>query len=130
LLLTPLICQNADGSKTAQDYELQLGTNCVGPFLFTKLLTPVLISTAKTAPEGSVRVVWVSSSGAEMSPTNGVEFDNLDYKEAKSTYQKYFISKAGNVLHALEFENRYKKDGVISVVCDMAMWKSPVLNWK
>jgi retinol dehydrogenase-12 len=30
------------GSTTKQGYELQLGTNCVDPFLFTKLLTPLL----------------------------------------------------------------------------------------
>jgi retinol dehydrogenase-12 len=47
------------GSKTKQGYELQLGTNCIAPFLFTKLLTPLLISTAKSSPRGSVRVIWV-----------------------------------------------------------------------
>jgi NAD(P)-dependent dehydrogenase (short-subunit alcohol dehydrogenase family) len=46
------------GSKTKQGYELQLGTNNVAPFLLTKLLTPVLIKTAKTAPANSVRVIW------------------------------------------------------------------------
>ena len=38
------------GSKTAQGYELQLGTNNVAPFLFTKLLTPLLVETAKQFP--------------------------------------------------------------------------------
>lgn len=50
------------GSKTIQGNELQLGVNNISPFLFTKLLTPVLISTAKSEPIGTVRVVWVSSS--------------------------------------------------------------------
>src|ERR1700760_3566899 len=35
------------GSLTKQGYELQLGTNCVGPFLFTRCLEPLLVSTAK-----------------------------------------------------------------------------------
>jgi retinol dehydrogenase-12 len=62
------------GSKTAQGYELQLGTNNIAPFLFTKLLTPILQSTAKTAPPRTVRVVWLSSSVAESaSPTGGVD---------------------------------------------------------
>lgn len=47
----------APGSKTAQGYELQLGTNNIGTFLFTKLLTPTLAATAKAETPGTVRVV-------------------------------------------------------------------------
>jgi retinol dehydrogenase-12 len=68
------------GSKTKQGYELQLGTNDVAPFLFTKLLTPTLVKTAKESSPGSVRVVWVSSSVAEgASPKGGLDLGNLDY---------------------------------------------------
>lgn len=104
------------GSKTKQGYELQLGTNNVAPFLFTKFLTPILASTAKASPPGSVRVVWVSSAVAEaMSPKNGVEMGNLDYKTDKSTWTKYATSKAGNVLHSKEYAKRHQGDGIISV---------------
>ena len=66
------------GSKTTQGYELQLGTNNLGPFLFNTFLHPMLAKTAKTAPADSVRVVWVSSNAAEMmAPKGGVEFNNL-----------------------------------------------------
>jgi retinol dehydrogenase-12 len=62
--------------------QLQLGTSNIAPFLFTKLLTPILVETAKTAPKGSVRVVWMSSSAAEMiAPVGGVDVNNLDYKD-------------------------------------------------
>lgn len=105
------------GSKTKQGYELQLGTNNVAPFLFTKLLTPILASTAKASPPGAVRVVWTSSSAAEgISPTNGVDLANLDYKTDKSAWHKYGVSKAGNVLHSKEFAKKYAGDGIISVV--------------
>lgn len=104
------------GSKTKQGYEAQLGTNNVAPFLFTKLLTPILVETAKTNSPGSVRVVWVSSSAAAFAPKGGLELDNLDYKKDKSAGAKYAVSKGGNVLHATEFANRYGKDGIISVV--------------
>ncbi|TEA12742.1 putative oxidoreductase [Colletotrichum sidae] len=105
------------GSKTAQGYELQLGTNCVGPFLFTKLLTPTLVKTAKTAPEGSVRVVWVSSSAAEvLSPYPAIEIENLDYSKRDRLKEfKYGISKAGNYFHSTEFAKRHRSDRVISV---------------
>lgn len=105
------------GSTTKQGYELQLGTNCVGPFLFTKLLTPILVETAKKETTGSVRVIWVSSSAAHLgAPKGGVDLQNLDYKKDLRKDQKYAISKAGNVLHALEYQRRYKDSGVISVV--------------
>lgn len=106
------------GSKTKQGYETQLGTNNVAPFLFTKLLTPVLVASAKVNPPGSTRVVWVSSSAAEgFSPKGGVDLDNLDYKVDKGPWHKYGVSKAGNLLHAKEYAKRYGIDGVISLVC-------------
>lgn len=104
------------GSVTKQGYDLELGTNCVAPFLFTKLLTPLMIKTAKVEATGSVRVIWVSSSAAHwFSPTGGVDMQNLEYQTKKSKEHKYGVSKGGNVLHALEFQRRHKDDGLISV---------------
>ncbi|KAK2774322.1 hypothetical protein FQN53_003676 [Emmonsiellopsis sp. PD_33] len=104
------------GSKTAQGYELQLGVNTVAPFLFTKFLTPTLLSTAKAEPPNTVRVVWVSSCGAELlSPKLGVPLDNLDYHNDQSASYKYGVSKAGNYLHACEFAKRYSGNGIVSV---------------
>lgn len=105
------------GSRTKQDYELQLGTNCVAPFLFTKILIPTLINTAKREPKGAVRVIWTSSSAAHLaSPKGGVDMSNLDYKVEKGAMQKYAISKAGNVMHAREFARRYNDHGIASMV--------------
>lgn len=100
-----------------QGHELQLGVNNLGPFLFTKLLTPLLIETAKSAPKGSVRVVWVSSSAAKnFAPQGGVELGNIDYQKDKGTWFKYGTSKAGNIFQGKEFARRYRDSGVISVV--------------
>lgn len=105
------------GSKSKQGYELQLGTNCLGPFLFTKLLTPILAATAKHAPKHSVRVVWLSSSSARaFAPKGGVEMDNLDYKKDRSIFVKYGTSKAGVIFESMEFARRYAKDRLMSVV--------------
>jgi retinol dehydrogenase-12 len=107
------------GQVTKQGYDLQMGTNCIAPFLFTKLLTPILLETAKVSEPGSVRVVWVSSSAAHLgAPTGGVDMAVLgDGKmEKKGVQEKYAISKGGNVLHAHEFANRYGHEGVLSVV--------------
>lgn len=127
----------AMGSKTAQGYDLQLGVNNIGTFMFTKLLTPLLISTAKTAPTATVRVVWVSSSAAEgMAPKCGVPMDNLDYHKSESNMYRYAVSKAGNYYHATEFAKRYQHEGVISVALNPGnlnsdLWRTsgPVAAW-
>ena len=103
------------GSKTKQGYELQLGTNCLGHYAFTKLLTPLLVQTARASEPGSVRVVWVSSSAVLGAPSGGVDMQNLDYHDDKFAFQKYAVSKAGNVLHALWFRRLYEKEGIVSV---------------
>ncbi|ODH36220.1 hypothetical protein ACO22_02826 [Paracoccidioides brasiliensis] len=89
------------GSKTVQGFELQLGVNAIAPFPFPKLLTSTLLSTAKTEPRNTVRVVWVSSVTMETG--------------APRSYVNYAISKAGNYLYAVEFAKRYKDEGVVSL---------------
>lgn len=106
------------GSTTAQGYELQLGTNCVGPFLLTKLLLPLLTATAAKEATGAVRVIWVSSSAATLlAPKGGLDLNNLGYEKDQSKGVKYAQSKAGNVLHALEMARRVEGTGVRSIVC-------------
>ncbi|CZR53266.1 related to Oxidoreductase, short-chain dehydrogenase [Phialocephala subalpina] len=112
------------GSKTSQDFELQLGTNNLGPFLFTKLLTPLMAKTARLTSLGSVRTVWVASGAVNMSPKGGVDMANLDYKVDKSAWHKYSVTKAGNYLHATEFARRHKEDGIVSVAIDPGMLKT------
>ena len=105
------------GSKTAQNYELQHGTNVLAHFLFTKLLTPILVKTAAERPKGTVRVVWVSSSAAMMAPKQPVAWENMNYeKKDESSWVKYARSKAGNVIHGAEFARRVKDAGVVSIV--------------
>jgi NAD(P)-dependent dehydrogenase (short-subunit alcohol dehydrogenase family) len=105
------------GSRTAQGYELQLGTNNLATFLFTHLLIPIMEETAKTASKDSVRVVWVSSSAVGMAPKPAIDFSNMDYEKEESTYVKYGRSKAGSVLHSAEFARRNAGKGVLSLVC-------------
>lgn len=128
------------GSKTKQGYELQLGTNCLAPFLFTQLLTPILAETAKFATPGSVRVVWVSSSAVErFSPKNGIDMNNLQYKVDKGAWEKYGTSKSGNVFHAKEYARRQRNAGIVSLALDpgnlktdlyqhVPWWQKPIIN--
>ncbi|KAI1429629.1 hypothetical protein F5Y12DRAFT_727151 [Xylaria sp. FL1777] len=115
------------GAKTKQGYVLEIGVNCLGTFALTKLLTPTIISTAKTSPPNSVRVIYVSSNASEgFSPKNFVR--NVDHAENLTAVGRYFSSKLGNYLHAAEFASRYKADGVISVslnpgALDSELWR-------
>lgn len=107
------------GTKTKQGYELQLGVNMIAAYLFTRLLTPILKETARTAEPGAVRVMWVSSSAAELfSPPGGIDMDNLDYKKDKSAEAKYAMSKGGMIVLAQEYAKQHKQDGIISIVSE------------
>ncbi|KAL8793616.1 MAG: hypothetical protein Q9195_003768 [Heterodermia aff. obscurata] len=117
------------GSKTKQGYELQLGTNNVAPFLFTKFLRPILAETAKKASADSVRVVWVSSNGSEVfSENGGVDLSNMDYKTDKYSYVKYGNSKAGNIYHSSELARRAASEGIISVSLNPGALKTELLR--
>jgi retinol dehydrogenase-12 len=104
-------------TRTAQGYEMALGVNCVGTFLFTKLLTPLLVATAKTEPADSVRVIWLSSFGLELFAKKnvGIALDNLDYHIPTPSTERYGISKCGAWAHGVEFARRHKADGIVSL---------------
>ena len=122
-------------ATTAQGYDLQLGVNNIGTFMFTKLLTPMLRRTAaeSTTDQGSVRVVWVGSSAAEgMSPQNGIPLAALADQKSyikQGNMKRYAISKAGNYLHSGEFARRYADTGIVSVALnpgnlDSELWRT------
>jgi retinol dehydrogenase 12 len=102
---------------TPQGYEMNLGINVLGTFLFTKLLTPILISTAQSEPAGSVRIIWVSSLGTEMQgeKSKGISVDDLEVYSTRPPMERYGLSKAGNWLHGVEAAERLRSDGVVSV---------------
>lgn len=110
----------APDNVTAQGHEIHLGVNILGSFLLTKLLTQILVSTAKTEPASTVRVVWVSSLGLEMVGEQhyGITTEYQNYWPKLKPLERYGISKAGNWLYGVEFASRHKADGVVSVPCN------------
>lgn len=104
------------GSKTAQGYELQLGTNNIAHFLFLHFLHPLLKKTAATAPKNSVRTIWVSSSAVDMAPKGVIDFGNMDYSKSETAWTKYGRSKAGNAVQSAQFARMVKDEGIISLV--------------
>ena len=106
------------GSKSVQGHELQLATNCLGPWLLTKLLLPQLRAAAESSSAGSVRVVWTSSMMVELTtPKGGADITALlsQAVAAKPDQEKLYTgSKTGNWFMASEFAriaNEKSRDG-------------------
>ncbi|KAH8801377.1 hypothetical protein F5884DRAFT_904244 [Xylogone sp. PMI_703] len=114
--------------KSKQGHELILATNCIGPFLFTKLLHPILVSTATSAPPGSVRVIWLGSIVIQLqAPKAGMDIDNLDYKKkSEDDATRYAISKAGNLFIGCEWARRDAKSGVMHLTLNPGNLKTPL----
>lgn len=111
------VSQPPEGSVSSQGIELQFATNCLGPFVFTQLLLPLLESTAadEATPRGSVRVVWTSSQVMELSsPTDGIIIDELRTPPKNQT-RNYTNSKTGNYFLATELARRAGPSSVVSV---------------
>lgn len=89
--------------RTAQGFELQLGTNHLGHFLLTNALLDNLVA-------GS-RIVNLSSRGHLLS---GIRWDDPNFLD-ESTYHKwvaYGQSKSANVLFTVELERRLAPKGI------------------
>ena len=90
--------------RTTQDFELQLGTNHLGHFLLTSLLTPALLAGAPA------RVVNVSSRGHLRS---GIDWSDPHYRTRPyDKWQAYGQSKTANILFTVELERRLGSQGV------------------
>jgi len=113
-------------ATTAQGHELQMGTNCLGPCLFTRLLEPILIRTARSSEPGSVRAVYVSSMISFGTPRGGIRWDDSAGrpKVLGSPMDNYMGSKVGGVFLAHDAARRLGKDGVIAVSLHPGLMKT------
>ncbi|KAI9573392.1 hypothetical protein HD554DRAFT_2202150 [Boletus coccyginus] len=99
---------------TDDGYDLQFGTNVLGHFYFTKLVLPTLLSTVKSSPDGTARIVNTSSNGHWF---GGLKYDTMkDGPERKKEglWQLYGQSKTGNIVFAAELARRYGDQGIVS----------------
>jgi NAD(P)-dependent dehydrogenase (short-subunit alcohol dehydrogenase family) len=97
-------------ARTADGFEMQLGTNHLGHFALTGLLLPAILA----AP--GARVVTVSSSAHA---PGKIDFTNLDGARSYSAWATYSQSKLANLLFAYELQRRLEAAGAsaISVAC-------------
>ncbi len=84
---------------TKDGFEITFGTNHVGPYLFTRLLLPLL------EQAGEARVVNVSSEGHYRAP--GIDWDAVRKPTRTTTaFPEYCVSKLANVLFSNELARR------------------------
>jgi NAD(P)-dependent dehydrogenase (short-subunit alcohol dehydrogenase family) len=116
--------------RSAQGYELQMATNCLGPYLLTKLLMPVLRRTAELegVSPASVRVVFTSSITTDLSaPKGGMAIKALD-DPATPQVDMYTHSKTGNWFLANAFHSSMKSSGVLCVAQNPGNLRSNLLR--
>ncbi|HAA10811.1 MAG TPA: short-chain dehydrogenase, partial [Cytophagales bacterium] len=88
--------------KTANGFELQIGTNHMGHFALTGHLMPLLKATQDS------RVVNVSSVGHR---TGKIDLNDLNWEARKySPSQAYGDSKIANIYFTYELKRRYARD--------------------
>ncbi|KAJ6559082.1 hypothetical protein DFH09DRAFT_1247891 [Mycena vulgaris] len=100
---------------TAQNYDLQFGTNVLGHFYFTKLLLPTLLATAATAK--TARVINTASLASE-NAGGTINYNTLKESPARKkagTGALYSQSKFGNVVFSAELARRYGAQGLVAV---------------
>lgn len=97
---------NVKHAKTADGFEISIGTNYFGHFLLTILLLDVLKASAPA------RVVTVSSVSADSCTVNWNDVGGKNLRD--SGWGPYGISKLYNVMFAIELERRVAQTGVHS----------------
>jgi len=88
--------------RTADGFETQFGTNHLGHFVLVNRLAPLL--------KAGSRVVMLASAGHRH---GDVDLDDPGFERTDYTpFGAYGRSKTANILFAVEFDRRHKKQGV------------------
>ena len=90
---------------TEDGFEVQFGTNFLGPFALTGLLMPVLQRSV------SPRVTTVSS-GAAIMGTRKINFDDLQWERSYGPWKAYCQSKLADLIFTLELGRRCAAAGI------------------
>ena len=95
-------------SYTAQDLEMQIGTNHFGHFLLSVLLARALMNGGEDGR--SSRVVSLSSIGHRRS---GIHFEDIHYRQRPyDKWEAYGQAKTANALFAVGFHERFADLGI------------------
>ena len=121
---------------TEERIEKQFGVNHIGPFLFTKLLMPLMEAAARQSPPGTTRIINLTSHGHRLSPIRFHDY-NIEGKKIPEEEQPpsnmpavfsrkdddgymstiaYGQSKTANVLFTLYLQRHLVDKGIASYV--------------
>ncbi|KDU85534.1 SDR family NAD(P)-dependent oxidoreductase [Amycolatopsis mediterranei] len=113
-------------ARTRDGFELQFGTNHLGPAALTWLLMPALRAAGN--PDQPARVVTTSSLAHR---TGGLDLTDLNWERRRySPTRAYGASKLANVLFSAELDRRLRLDGdpVLSIAAHPGLTASDLLN--
>ena len=105
LLINNAGVMSVPNRQTTEDgFELQFGTNFLGPFALTMSLMPALMRAS------SPRVTTVSSGAANMG-LKRINFDDLQGERSYAPWRAYCQSKLADLMFTLELERRCASAG-------------------
>jgi len=99
---------------TKEGFEIQFGTNVMGPALFTQLLLPMLRRTAKINPQA--RAVMIASAAHAQAPSDIYKFNELRTTAShRHTTARYTTSKLADIHYAKALAEREKEVKIIPI---------------
>jgi NAD(P)-dependent dehydrogenase (short-subunit alcohol dehydrogenase family) len=127
---------NAPAGLSTDGYEIQFGTNYMGPTLFTKLLLPLLQKTAEE-PNSDVRIINLSSELFKQAPSQGIIFTDLSTPMTKiNSVARYGQSKLANYFYSKICAEKYPNiksvalhPGVVNTGIWEHIYKRPYYGW-
>ncbi|KAF2173840.1 hypothetical protein M409DRAFT_62081 [Zasmidium cellare ATCC 36951] len=120
---------NLPPGLTEDGYEVQFGSNYMGPALFTKLLLPTLQSTA-SQPDSDVRIVNLSSELFKQAPSEGVLIPKLKTPLTEiNSIARYGQTKLADYYHTKSLAEKYPN--ITSVAVHPGLVNTGILeDWK
>ncbi|KIW79916.1 hypothetical protein Z517_06531 [Fonsecaea pedrosoi CBS 271.37] len=95
-------------------YEIQFGTNVIGPALLTQSLLPMIKETAGLNPEA--RAVFLTSASEAVAPRDIYDFAELKTTmSGRHTTKRYALSKLATIHYASALAERHKGVKIVSV---------------
>ncbi|MEJ2457299.1 MAG: SDR family NAD(P)-dependent oxidoreductase [Novosphingobium sp.] len=98
--------------RTSEGLEATFATNHLAPFLLTRELLPLLERAAQDHPQGTVRVIAVSSTGHMGCPA--MRWDDLMHFGDFSPDAAYCQAKLANLLFIRELDRKLAGSGIIA----------------
>uniref|UniRef100_A0A7S0ACP9 Protochlorophyllide reductase n=1 Tax=Pyrodinium bahamense TaxID=73915 RepID=A0A7S0ACP9_9DINO len=103
-------------ARTKQGFEWQFGVNHLGSFLFTQLLTPLLIKSAPSRVIMTSSALHYSTGAGKQRTIAYIDWEDWNWQSRKFDIELAFTqSMLANVMWAREYANHYAQNGITAV---------------